>query len=143
MVHYATSTDFCLDPSAFLSIFAILILLNIVKTKESSEIEDLQKQLEIAHKHQEVMEEDIAMLQSTVDLLMNTSNKDPIEEMVVNLLKDKPDGMKCKYIFTALLPEMPELTNDSLNKVMCSMKSKNIVTTKKTNEKAPTWVLVE
>ena len=143
MAHYATSTDFCLDPSSFLSVFAILIVLNIVKTREASEADYLQEQLELAHNHQQVLEEDIANLQSSVSLLINNSHKENLEAIITTLLQDKPCGMKCKYMLATILPCMPHLTKKDLNSVLYKMKSKNILQIKQSSDKAPKWILAE
>ena len=143
MTPYVPRTDLYTDPTLILGVFATLALLHMTHPSESSEIEDLQKQLEMAHKHQEVLEEDIENLQSSLALMVNmasASKKESVEDIIIGLLQNKPSGLKCKDILKMMLPAMPNLTKPDLNSILYKMKCKGLLQSKSSTDKAPIWI---
>jgi len=143
---YVPHAELYADPTLILGVFATLALLHMTHPSESSETEDLQKQLEMAHKHQEVLEQDIENLQSSLANMVNTapaSKKESVEDVITNLLQNKPSGMKCKDILKMMLPVMPNLTKPDLNSILYKMKSKNLLQNKKSADTAPIWIVAK
>ena len=158
MIAYAAPTDIYADPTAFIGVFLLYALLcmsyeevpqyKLIKEEVSeytpTKVEILQKELEMAHKHQDIIEEDNKNLQESIALLINStpaSHPQNLQSAIINLLQKNTRGLMCKQILTMLSPIMPDLTRKDVNSMLYKMKVKKVVKLKSNFDKVPTWLL--
>ena len=145
MAPYTRSNEFHADPITFLSVLSALAIFQMLLSNASSKKEqELKKQLEMAHKHQELLEQDIDDLQSSLELMISAtsaSHNENVEDAIVILLQHNPRGLKCSDILKSILPAMPDMGKKSLNSILYKMNNRNIITKKNTTDIAPTWIL--
>ena len=136
-----------IDISTVIGVCAILAFMGMTRNNIPEyrlQIEELQKDLEIAHEHQYVLEEEIHDMESSIFHIMNAppaTNPENLRAVILTLLQNNKSGMKCKEILNIALGLMPDLTKNNINSILYKMKNMKIIREKKTSEKAPTWVL--
>ena len=153
MIPYEAPTELCANPIALFAAFVLVALLFITYEEVPLDAvkddhwpptreEILEKELEMAHKHQDVLEEDIKNLQASVALLSTrASQPQNLQTAITNILQNNTDGLVCKDILTMLTPTMPELTKKDVNSILYKMKVKKVVKIKSNFVKVPVWLL--
>jgi len=109
-----------------------------------TKVEILQKELEMAHRHQDIIEEDNKNLQESITLLINStpaSHPQNLQSAIINLLQKNTRGLSCKQIVSMLSPIMPDLTKKNVNSMLYKMKVKKVVKLRSNFEKVPSWLL--
>jgi len=109
-----------------------------------TDAEVLEKQLEMAHVHQGVLEEDIKNLEASIMLLTNStpaSHPENLKYAILNILQNNTRGLTCKDILSILSTTMPDMTKKHVNSMLYTMKVKKFVSIKNKSARVPVWVL--
>ena len=153
MIPYEAPTDLYANPIALFSTFVLVALLFITYEEVPLDAakdnhcpptreEILEKELEMAHKHQDVLEEDIKNLEASVALLsVRPSQPQNLQTAITDLLQKKAGGLVCKQLLSTLALTMPEITKKDVNSTLYKMKVKKIVKIKSNFDKVPVWLL--
>jgi hypothetical protein len=153
MIPYEAPAEVCADPTTLIGTFVIFALLCMTYEEVPLDAakddhcpptreEILEKELEMAHKHQDVLEEDIKNLEASVALLsVRASQPQNLQAAITGLLQKKAGGLVCKQLLSTLALTMPEITKKDVNSTLYKMKVKKIVKIKSNFDKVPVWLL--
>jgi len=107
---------------------------------------DLEKELEMAHFHQSVLEEDKAQLADCVDFLLQKEEDQPAErsaildETIIDLLHTS--SKNARQILAAIKPAFPVVEKGEINSRLYTMMKKGLTKFRRLNgDKAPLWSL--
>jgi hypothetical protein len=129
----------------------ILLILSFLSGAFGSQFhwhKDLEKQLEVAHFHQSVLEEDKAQLEDCIDFLLQkqegTSPPKPggiLDEIIVGTLRFSSKNVR--EILGAIKPAFPDIEKSEINSRLYAMSNKGITKFERVSgEKAPRWSLI-
>jgi hypothetical protein len=107
---------------------------------------DLEKELDMAHFHQSVLEEDKAQLEDCVDFLLQKGEDQPaqrsgiLDETIIDLLHTS--SKNARQILAAIKPAFPVVEKGEINSRLYTMMKKGLTKFKRVNgDKAPLWSL--
>jgi hypothetical protein len=107
---------------------------------------ELEKELEMAHFHQSVLEEDKAQLEDCVAFLLQKEEDQPaqrsaiLDETIIDLLHTS--SKNARQILAAIKPAFPVVEKGEINSRLYTMMKKGLTKFKRVNgDKAPLWSL--
>ena len=107
---------------------------------------DLEKELEMAHFHQSVLEEDKAQLEACVDFLLqkgtgqSSESSAALDETISDVLRTSSKNVR--QILAAIKPVFPEIEKGEINSRLYSMMNKGLTKFNRVSgDKAPLWSL--
>ena len=107
---------------------------------------ELEKELEMAHFHQSVLEEDKAQLEDCVDFLLQKEEDQPaqrsaiLDETIIDLLHTS--SKNARQILAAIKPAFPVVEKGEINSRLYTMMKKGLTKFRRVNgDKAPLWSL--
>lgn len=130
---------------------AILVILSFLSGAFGSSFPskhiDLEKQLEMAHFHQSVLEGDKSQLEACVDLLLQKGKGEPretgevLDEMIINLLRGSSKNVR--QMLVSIKAAFPHIEKGEINSRLYAMLNKGITKFERVNgEKAPLWSVI-
>lgn len=106
-----------------------------------------KKELEMAHFHQSVLEEDKAQLEDCVDFLLQKGEDQPaqrsaiLDKTIIDVLRRS--SKNARQILAAIKPAFPVVEKGEINSRLYTMMKKGLTKFKRVNgDKAPLWSLV-
>ena len=107
---------------------------------------ELEKELEVAHFHQSVLEGDKAQLEACVNFLLEKGKEQPheigemLDEMIIGLLR--VSSRNARQILVSIKQAFPHIERGEINSRLYAMSKKGVTKFKRVNgEKAPVWSL--